>query len=169
MTHGKGKKKKEKGRNRSTFSPFAFYVLVLMSGCRMFEGDTVPNDVGSPMAIYPDVPVMAGMTYVKDESFIYHRGDQRIVNLKYVGKARLLAAVQFYKSQMRAMKWGSPSGTGTDPVVMGSDPIRLFFKKGSELATVEIDSRLKGQTVLTIEIRDENTVSPIAPGDKKTR
>ena len=147
-------------RANMTVRPYGFIAmaLVLMSGCEMFEGDTGRNEIGSPTAIYADVPVMAGMTYIPEQSFIYHTGSERIVKLKYVGKAKLMAAMQFYKDQMRAMKWGSPNDSGTDPVVMGNDPITLYFRKGDELATVNIDSRLKGQTLLTIEIRGEKTV-----------
>ena len=143
--------------------------LLLAGGCEMFNGDTESGKTGTSVAIYPDIPVMAGMTYVPKESFIYHTGEMRIVTLKYVGKAKLMAALQFYREQMRALKWGSPNDSGTDPVVMGNDPITLYFRKGDELATVDIDCRQKGQTVLTIDIRGEKTVSPTGLGDKKTR
>jgi len=149
--------------------PALAIALLLAGGCEMFNGDNESGKAGTSVAIYPDIPVMAGMTYVPKESFIYNTGEMRIVTLKYVGKAKLMAAVQFYTEQMRALKWGSPNDSGTDPVVMGNDPITLYFRKGDELATVNIDSRQKGQTVLTIWIRGEKTVSPTGPGDKKSR
>ena len=140
-------------------------VVVAIAGCTSFFGEGTKSDeeLAAPREIYPDVPVMAGMSYIKDSSFIYNDTGQRICVLKYSGQSAFLNAVQFYKERMKGCKWEPAS-----PEAMGNDPIAMHFKKAGELATVIINTGPKDLTFVTIEIRGEKAAAAL-PGDKKTK
>ena len=156
--------------DRTMKSVLALFLLasmvVAIAGCTDIfgTGATPEDDLATPREIYPDVPVMAGMSYIKESSFIYNDTGQRICELKYSGKTMFLKTVQFYKERMRGCKWEPAS-----PEAMGNDPITMEFKKGNELASIFIHTGPKDLTFVTVRIRGEKVAAAAPTGDKKTK
>jgi len=117
--------------------------LVLCAGCLIIPPERLETSV--PKTVFDDVPVMPGMEYLPAKSFIYEIRGRRVCALKYEGKVRFLAALNFYKEQMSAGNWERVR-------IMGSDPITIEFRKANERARLILQSKGPNQTVLSIEI-----------------
>jgi hypothetical protein len=88
--------------------------LVLLagtSGCDLLTYSTIPErqpETGKPMAAsyrFEDIPIPAGMTLNRKESFIYETRATKTGLLVYEGKGEMEKLVLFFKQQMPGHKW----------------------------------------------------------------
>ncbi len=99
---------------------------------------------------FEDLPVPAGFTLYRKESFIFQNNRTRMGTMTYTGRADITAIIEFYKKQMPINGWSLLTTVEFDKVVMS-------FEKDSEACIISIEKH--GRKVM-ISI----SLSPVSKG-----
>ncbi|MFH1062426.1 MAG: hypothetical protein V1747_06020 [Candidatus Omnitrophota bacterium] len=133
--------------------------MFLLSGCATDSYQTSSGDnysesrqLGkSSIQRFEDLPVPAGFSMYRKESFIFQNNKTRMGTMSYTGNADIVAVIEFYKKQMALNQWNLLTTVEFDKVVMS-------FEKDTEACIITIEKRGMGKVMLAI------TISPISKG-----
>jgi hypothetical protein len=133
--------------------------ILVISGCATDSYQTNYGDnysearqLGkSSIQRFEDLPIPAGFSMYRKESFIFQNDKTRMGTMSYTGNADFAAIVEFYKKQMPLNGWNLLTIVEFDKVVMN-------FEKAAEACIITVEKRGMRKAMLAI------TLSPVSKG-----
>lgn len=133
------------------------------NGSGAIDGDTVstgarnPN-VGPSLSLAPsfrisDIPVPAGFNFDRTQSYVYQDRDREIGSMRYVGKAQVGTATQFFLDEMVQYNWTLVNVVEHQTVVLNFEKpektcMIMITQAGRSGTEVRIDFRPRGVTAV---------------------
>ena len=133
-------------------------LLVLLTGISLSGCVSEPmrrNSSGEPLTIdkplnvasnlkFDDVPIPAGFSIIRDQSFVFQNSAMRVGMMRYAGRASAEQALLFFKTQMALYNWDLQN-------VIEHIVSEMYFYKGDETCTISIEP-LATKTLINIAI-----------------
>jgi len=161
-------------RSGLRFAGVLTLALLVGSGCSgmnrrssgTVDGDSVSGGQGNPnlgptLPAAPsfriaDIPIPSGFQFDRDGSYVYQDRDRELGSMRYVGKADVGQATQFFLDEMVQYNW-------TLVNVVEHQMVVLNFEKPERVCTVMISSAGRFSTEVRIDFRPRG-MTAIQPG-----